>query len=225
MTSSFPLLKIDKLKKVYQLDGVQVTALKNITMEIKKNEMISIMGPSGSGKSTLMHLIGCLERPSSGNIYLKGKDIAKMSDNELANIRNKEIGFIFQSFNLLPRASALENVALPLIYSGISNQERTKLAKEKLTVVGLGDRLYHRPNQLSGGQQQRVAIARALINNPSIILADEPTGNLDSKSGKEILQMLKDLHHEGHTIVIVTHDPAIASLTHRTIKIQDGEII
>ena len=186
---------------------------------------MSIIGPSGSGKSTLMHIIGCLDRPTTGSIYLNNQDAAQLSDDKLAQIRNKEVGFIFQSFNLLNRTSALENVALPLIYAGISEKERLNLARKELEAVGLGDRLGHRPNQLSGGQQQRVAIARALINNPSIILADEPTGNLDTKSGKEIIDILKKLHHEGHTVILVTHDPDIAKLAERIIRMKDGEII
>lgn len=218
------LLKLDCVSKTYQLDGVQVKAVCNISLTILKGEMISIIGPSGSGKSTLMHIIGCLDRPTQGSIYFNGKDISKFNDNELATVRNKEIGFIFQSFNLLPRTTAIDNVALPLIYAGVSNKQRLELAKEKLTSVGLGDRLYHHSNQLSGGQQQRVAIARALVNNPNIILADEPTGNLDTKSGAEILNLLKQLHHEGHTIIIVTHDPNIAKQAHRIIKIQDGAL-
>lgn len=219
------LLEIKDVKKIYQLEGVQVAALNGISLTIKEGELMSIIGPSGSGKSTLMHLIGCLDRPTSGKILFRGKNIAQMSDNQLAIIRNKYIGFIFQSFNLLARTTALDNVAIPLIYAGITNNKRKKLAKEKLELVGLGDRLYHHPNQLSGGQQQRVAIARALINNPNIILADEPTGNLDSKTGREILSLLKELNKLGHTVIIVSHDPAIAQQTARIIKIQDGEII
>lgn len=219
------VLKIADISKVYQMDGLQVTALKKISFSIKKGELVSIIGPSGSGKSTLMHIIGCLDRPTEGDIYLNGKNIAQFPDDELARVRNKEIGFIFQSFNLLSRTTALANVALPLIYSGIPEAKRLTMAKQELETVGLGERINHHPNQLSGGQQQRVAIARALINNPSIILADEPTGNLDSKSGKEIMAILKQLNHEGHTVIIVTHDLEIAKQAKRIIKLQDGEIV
>jgi putative ABC transport system ATP-binding protein len=219
------LLKLDNICKTYQLDGVEVKAVCNNSFTIHRGEMIAIIGPSGSGKSTLMHIIGCLDRPTAGSIYLSGKDISKFNDDELASVRNKEVGFIFQSFNLLPRTTAIDNVALPLIYAGVPERQRLELAKAKLTSVGLGDRLYHHSNQLSGGQQQRVAIARALINDPNIILADEPTGNLDTKSGAEIMAMLKKLHHDGHTIILVTHDPLIAQQAHRIIKIRDGEIV
>lgn len=219
------LLELVDICKTYPLDGLDVKAICNLNLKINKGELISIIGPSGSGKSTLMHIIGCLDRPTSGKLLLHGQDIARFSDDHLALVRNKEIGFIFQSFNLLPRTTALDNVVLPLIYAGYSSQERNHKAEEKLKLVGLGDRLFHHSNQLSGGQQQRVAIARALINNPNIILADEPTGNLDSKSGAEILKLLKQLHHEGHTIIIVTHDLNIAREAHRIIKIQDGVLI
>jgi len=220
-----PLLDIVDIKKIYQLDGVRVAALNGVSFLVNEGEIISIIGPSGSGKSTLMHIIGCLDRPTSGSILFKGQNIAEFSDNDLAGIRNKHIGFIFQSFNLLSRTTALDNVAMPLIYAGANERKRNRLAKEKLEMVGLGDRLYHHPNQLSGGQQQRVAIARALINNPDIILADEPTGNLDTNSGKEILHLLKELNKQGHTVIIVTHDLSIAKQGQRIIKIKDGKII
>lgn len=219
------LLKLDNVCKTYQLDGIQVPAVYQVNLEIKAGELVSIVGPSGSGKSTLMHLIGCLDRPTTGAIYLQNQDISKLTDNQLAAIRNKEIGFIFQSYNLLARTSALANVAMPLIYAGIGENQRQKMAKQKLEEVGLADRLYHLPNQLSGGQQQRVAIARALINNPNIILADEPTGNLDTKSGAEIISILKKLNQAGHTIIIVTHDPNIAKQAKRIIRMQDGKVI
>ncbi len=219
------LLEIKKVKKTYKMDGVEVHALQDISLSIKKGELVSIIGPSGSGKSTLMHIIGCLDRPTSGKILLKNKDVSKLSDNQLAEIRNEEIGFVFQSFNLLPRVSALVNVGIPLIYAGIGDKERRTLGQKQLEEVGLGDRLDHHPNQLSGGQQQRVAIARALINKPDIILADEPTGNLDTKSGKEILDILKDLNKKGHTIIIVTHDLDIAQQAKRIIKLKDGLVI
>lgn len=219
-----PLLVLKDVCKTYHLDGVSVKAVCHVSFSILSGEMLSIVGPSGSGKSTLMHIIGCLERPSKGQVFLKGRDLTKASDNELADIRNQVIGFIFQSFNLLAKTSALDNVIIPLIYAKISERKRLKLAMEKLTQVGLGDRFYHKPNQLSGGQQQRVAIARALINNPDIILADEPTGNLDTKSGKEIMQILKNLNKLGKTVIIVTHDPDIAKQTKRVIKIIDGKI-
>ena len=219
-----PLLVLKNVCKVFPLDGVEVKAVCNVNLVINKGEMVSIIGPSGSGKSTLMHIIGCLDRPSSGTILFEGKDITKIDDNELAEIRNRKIGFIFQSFNLLPRTSALANVTMPLIYANIIDLDRNKRAKQKLMEVGLGDRMDHKPNQLSGGQQQRVAIARALVNNPAIILADEPTGNLDTKSGKEILHMLHELHHHGHTVILVTHDLLIAKETPRIIKLIDGYI-
>lgn len=219
------LLKLINISKKYQMDGLSVQALNNINLIINEKELVSIVGPSGCGKSTLMHIIGCLDRPSAGEIYFKGKNISKMSDNELAFLRNREIGFVFQAFNLLSRTSALQNVALPLIYSGVSERKRIEKAKKQLELFGLGDRIYHHPNQLSGGQQQRVAIARALITEPSIILADEPTGNLDSKSGKEIINLLKKLNQGGKTVIIVTHDLTLASEAKRVIAMKDGEIL
>lgn len=219
------IVKLSNVKKHFPLDGVVIKALNGINLEIYKAQMVSIIGPSGSGKSTLMNLIGCLDKPTFGQIFINSRSTEKMSKNELAEIRNKEIGFVFQTFNLLPRATALENVELPTIYAGISRGKRKQTAKEKLIAVGLGDRLEHLPNQLSGGQQQRVAIARALVNNPKIIIADEPTGNLDSKSGQEILKILKKLDREGQTIIIVTHDLDIAKQTERIVKMKDGVIV
>jgi len=220
-----PLLRLKNICRSFRLDGVSVEAVCGINLEIRKSDFVSIIGPSGSGKSTLMYLIGLLDKPTSGEIILNGKNIERLSKNEIARIRNREIGFVFQSFNLLPRTSALENVCLPLIYSGIKKKLRVQIAKDVLTKLGLADRLTHFPNQLSGGQQQRVAIARALANNPSIILADEPTGNIDTKSGQEIMKILYELNQEGRTVIIVTHNLQIARQTKRIIKIVDGKII
>jgi len=222
---STTVIKIVNLEKKFQMDGVCVEALKNINLEIKNGEFVSITGPSGSGKSTLMHILGCLDRPTTGQVFLGGEEISKLSANQLAKIRNEKIGFIFQAFNLLARTTAIENVELPLIYAGIPASKRKQMAKERLTQVGLEERLDHKPNQLSGGQQQRVAIARALVNNPKIIMADEPTGNLDSKSGQEIIKMLHDLHVQNHTIILVTHDLNLAKEARRQIILRDGEII
>lgn len=220
------VLQVKNVSKIYQLDGVTVSALLKVDLEIKKGEFVSIIGPSGSGKSTLMHLIGALDTPTSGDVLIDGESIANLSQEKLAKIRNQKIGFIFQQFNLLPRTSAIHNVEIPLIYAGISNnEERRKKAIAMLKKVGLGDRLEHMPNQLSGGQQQRVAIARALINYPAIILADEPTGNLDSKTGKEIMKMFCQLNKEGKTIIIVTHEVIVAKKAKRQIKIKDGKIV
>lgn len=218
------LLKLEKVSKTYFLDGVRVPALRGVSFTIKKGEFVAIMGPSGSGKSTLMHLIGCLDQPTRGKIFLDGQDVSRLSEDQLAQIRNQKIGFVFQNFNLLPKVTALENVELPLIYAGLPAAERRKRALHMLQQVGLAHRASHRPNQLSGGQQQRVAIARALINNPKIILADEPTGNLDTRSGRKIMEIFKNLHRQGHTIVVVTHEPHIASYAQRIIKIKDGQI-
>ncbi len=201
-----------------------VQALRGITIEIKKNEFVALMGASGSGKSTLMNLVGCLDTPTSGQYFLSGHDVSKLDDNQLAEIRNKEIGFIFQTFNLLPRSTALENVMLPLVYAGISKAERLERATKALESVGLADRMNHKPNELSGGQRQRVATARALINNPSLILADEPTGNLDSKTSDEIMTLLVDIHKAGNTIILVTHEESIARFAHRIIRLIDGRV-
>ena len=219
------VIQAKNLTKVYKMGEVEVHALCGLSMEVQRGEVIAIMGPSGSGKSTLMNILGCLDRPTSGDYILDGENVSKLTDDELAIIRNKKVGFIFQSFNLLPRATALANVELPLRYAGV-NHNRRDFAIAALQAVGLGERLYHRPNELSGGQQQRVAIARALVNNPAIILADEPTGNLDSKSGEEIMDLLLSLNRErGTTLVIVTHDPDIATRAQRIIHIRDGEVV
>jgi putative ABC transport system ATP-binding protein len=218
------VIEIHDIVKNYQVGSVIVRALRSLSVNIDRNEYVAIMGPSGSGKSTLMNLIGCLDTPTSGSYNLNGTDVSKMEDNMLAEIRNKEIGFIFQTFNLLPRYTALENVTLPLIYAGFQRVEREKMAIETLEQVGLGDRMTHKPNELSGGQRQRVAIARALVNKPSIILADEPTGNLDSKTSIDIMGLLDEIHKKGNTVIVVTHEEDIARHTARIIKLIDGEI-
>lgn len=201
-----------------------INALRSVTLQIHKNEYVAFMGPSGSGKSTLMNILGCLDSPTGGSYFLNGTDVSKMEDSELAAVRNKEIGFVFQTFNLLAKMSALENVALPLVYSGISSQKRLEIAKKVLTDVGLGQRMTHKPNELSGGQRQRVAIARALVNTPSIILADEPTGNLDSKTSYEIMALFEELHQKGNTIILVTHEDDIATYAKRVVRMRDGLI-
>lgn len=221
---SKPLIKITDIKRDFVLGSEVINVLKGINLEINKGEYVALMGPSGSGKSTLMNLLGCLDTPTSGTYILNGNDISQMHDNDLAEIRNKEIGFVFQTFNLLPRTSALDNVALPLIYAGFSKSERKTKAIKVLEQVNLADRMTHQPNQLSGGQRQRVAIARALVNNPSIILADEPTGNLDSKTSEEIMKLLLEIHNKGNTIIVVTHEEEIAAHAHRIIRMRDGMI-
>jgi putative ABC transport system ATP-binding protein len=219
-----PLIETHDLWKTYQMGTEEVHALRGVSIQIERGEYVAIMGPSGSGKSTLMNLIGCLDTPSQGSYLLNNKQVSQMNDDELARIRNQEIGFVFQTFNLLPRATALHNVELPLIYAGVSSKTRSERANDALAKVELTDRKLHRPNQLSGGQRQRVAIARALVNNPSILLADEPTGNLDSKTGVEIMNLFARLHETGNTIVLVTHEPDVAVHAHRTISIRDGQV-
>ena len=219
------IITVDNINKTYKNGSVELQVLKNISFKVDKGEFLAIMGSSGSGKSTMMNILGCLDNQYEGKYILDGIDISKSSENELSEIRNKKIGFIFQSFNLLPRLTALENVELPLVYSSVPKEERHKRANELLEMVGLKDRTHHRPNELSGGQRQRVAIARALVNNPSIILADEPTGNLDSKSEAEIIEILQKLNKMGKTIVIVTHEPNIGEIAQRKIVFKDGEII
>lgn len=218
-------LEIRNITKSYVMGDNIVHALRNVSLVIEKGEWISIMGPSGSGKSTLMNILGCLDRPTTGKYLLDGAEVDQLNDDQLAEERNKKIGFVFQNFNLLPRMDALNNVALPLIYAGIPKEERMKKAAHALERVGLGERLDHRPNELSGGQRQRVAIARALVNDPTIVLADEPTGNLDSRSGEEIMDIFRELHKQGRTIVLVTHEPEIAEFAERVVVVRDGEII
>jgi putative ABC transport system ATP-binding protein len=216
------IIKTKDIIKLYVMGMEELYALKGLTVSIHKNEYVAIMGPSGSGKSTFMNIIGCLDTPTSGYYELNGQNVSEMDDNELAAVRNKEIGFVFQTFNLLPRSNALHNVELPLIYAGLSKSKRIELAEEALLKVGLQDRMFHKPNELSGGQRQRVAIARALVNTPSILLADEPTGNLDSKTGDEIMELFDNLHSLGNTIILVTHEDFIADHAHRTVKLRDG---
>lgn len=218
------IINLNNITKMYQMGAEEVHALRGLSLEIKKNEYVAIMGPSGSGKSTLMNVIGCLDTPTSGLYELNGVNVSEMNDNQLAKIRNKEIGFVFQTFNLLARSDVLHNVELPLIYGGISSSERKKLARESIDRVGLGDRIHHKPNELSGGQRQRVAVARALVTHPSILLADEPTGNLDSKTGDEIMGLFDVLHREGNTIILVTHEADIAAHAHRVVHIRDGKV-
>jgi putative ABC transport system ATP-binding protein len=218
------VIKTEQLVKTYDMGATQVQALRGVDIEIHRGEYVAIMGPSGSGKSTLMNVLGCLDTPTGGNYWLAGRLVSDLNDDELAHIRNKEIGFVFQTFNLLPRATALHNVELPLIYNGTSPEERIERAKQALQMVDLADRMYHRPNELSGGQRQRVAVARALVNRPAILLADEPTGNLDSQTGEEIMALFARLHEEGHTIILVTHEPDIAAHAQRVIRVRDGHI-
>ncbi len=218
------LIRLEKIVKNYRVGAIIVRALREVNLEINKNEYVAIMGPSGSGKSTLMNILGCLDTPTSGTYILNGTDVSKQPDNELAEIRNKEIGFVFQTFNLLPRYTALENVMLPLVYAGFSKEERIKRAEEVMVSVGLADRMHHKPNELSGGQRQRVAIARALVNRPSIILADEPTGNLDSRTSIEIMSLFHDIHQKGNTIILVTHEEDIARHAHRIVRLRDGKV-
>jgi putative ABC transport system ATP-binding protein len=218
------MIAIENVSKVYQMGEIEVHALRGVSLRIEDGEFMTIMGPSGSGKSTLMNLLGCLDSPTEGNYLLHGQDVSRLTDRQLAHIRNKEIGFVFQQFNLLPRTSALHQVELPLIYGGVGLRERRERAGAALEAVGLGDRLHHRPDELSGGQQQRVAVARALVTEPSIILADEPTGNLDTKSGDEVLRIFQKLNEQGITVIFVTHDPEIAAYSQRVIHIRDGLI-
>lgn len=218
------IIQLDNIQKSYFMGKMELKVLKNISLEIFKNEYVALMGPSGSGKSTLMNLLGCLDSPSAGHYILNGKDVSKMPDDDLAEVRNKEIGFVFQQFNLLPRLTAAENVALPLVYNGSSKKVRTELSLAMLDRVGLSDRSHHKPNELSGGQNQRVAIARALVNSPSIILADEPTGNLDSKTSVEIMRIFDKIQAEGNTVILVTHEEDIAHYAHRVIRLRDGVV-
>lgn len=218
------VISLKDIRKSYYLGKQELPVLKGINLTINSNEYVALMGPSGSGKSTLMNIIGCLDTPTAGQYVLNGKDVSRMEDDELADVRNVEIGFVFQQFNLLPRLTAWENVAMPLIYAGIGKKEREERAREMLAKVGLGDRAHHKPNEISGGQSQRVAIARALINNPSLILADEPTGNLDTKTSVEIMELFSQIHSQGNTVVLVTHEEDIANYTHRIVRIRDGVV-
>jgi putative ABC transport system ATP-binding protein len=219
------VINLQQIKKIYDMGGAEeVQALRGVSLQIHKNEYVAIMGPSGSGKSTLMNIIGCLDTPTSGLYEFNSVNVSDMNDNQLAKVRNKEIGFVFQTFNLLPRSDALHNVELPLIYAGVSSADRKQLARAALDHVGLGDRIHHKPNEMSGGQRQRVAVARALVNKPSILLADEPTGNLDSKTGDEIMVLFRELHGKGNTIILVTHEEYIAEHARRIIRIRDGMV-
>ncbi len=216
------IIVLKNIQKVYKIGNEVIYALRDVSLSVKKNEYVALMGPSGSGKSTLMNMIGCLDSPTGGTYILNNISVAEMSDSQLAEVRNKEIGFVFQTFNLLPRATTLENVALPLVYAGVPKAKREERAKEVLEQVSLGNRMHHKPNELSGGQRQRVAIARALVNNPAIILADEPTGNLDSKTSIEIMGLLEEIHEKGNTIILVTHEEDIALHAHRIVRLRDG---
>lgn len=216
------IIRLNHIGKEYKVGAEIIYALRSVSLSIFKNEYVALMGPSGSGKSTLMNVLGCLDTPTRGEYVLNGHSVASMTDNQLAEVRNKEIGFVFQTFNLMPRFSALENVMVPLVYAGINKKERIKMAKEVLRQVGLADRMMHKPNELSGGQKQRVAIARSLVNHPSIILADEPTGNLDSKTSEEIMELFEDIHKSGNTIIVVTHEENIAQHAHRIVRLKDG---
>ncbi|MEK3795087.1 ABC transporter ATP-binding protein [Paenibacillus sp. FSL R7-0204] len=225
MISPEPLIRVEKMQHSYTMAGESMTVLRSLSFNIHHGEFVAIIGPSGSGKSTLMNMLGCLDVANEGDYFLDGQEIRRLSDNRLAQIRNEKIGFIFQNFNLLPKLSAVENVELPLIYRGMSHRERREIARSALVRVGLESRMNHRPSELSGGQQQRVAIARALAGTPPILLADEPTGALDSKTGKEVLQMIKELNEQGHTIILITHDLEIAEQAKRVIRIQDGDLV
>ncbi len=218
------VIQTNDIKKIYSMGQQKVYAIRSISLSIKQNEYVALMGPSGSGKSTLMNIIGCLDTPTSGEYFLEGENVSNLSGAELAHVRNKKIGFVFQTFNLLPRLSSLDNVALPLIYAGLSKSKRLEMAEKALNTVGLKERMEHRPNELSGGQRQRVAIARAIVNNPSIILADEPTGNLDTKTSIEIMDIFKDIHEAGNTVILVTHEPDISEYAKRVIRLRDGLI-
>ena len=218
------VIHVEELVREYPMGGEKVLALRGLTLSIRRNEYVAIMGPSGSGKSTLMNLLGCLDTPSGGDYWLNGQEVSRLTDDALARVRNKEIGFVFQTFNLLPRASALHNVELPLVYAGVGSRERRERAVRALTRVGLQNRMHHRPNELSGGQRQRVAIARALVNEPSLLLADEPTGNLDSTTSEEIMRVFSELHAQGQTIVVVTHEPSIAAHAERVVVLRDGRL-
>lgn len=218
------LIDVQRLYKIYEIGEIKVNALRGVDVQIRENEYVAIMGPSGSGKSTLMNILGCLDTPSEGKYQFGGEDVHKMDDDQLAEIRNRRIGFVFQTFNLLPRATALHNVELPLVYAGVAASKRRAQAKTALERVGLADRMSHKPNELSGGQRQRVAIARALVNNPSIILADEPTGNLDTATGDEIMNIFSELHNQGNTIILVTHEEYIAEHAHRILRLRDGRV-